>query len=88
LGILCLGLAGGCWRWGAGGNSWRHASVGILGFLPLIASFWFVYQAFWLASFGVAPCASISLPHVTVSPQQYAYPVQSSEPSTLSSCRV
>jgi len=64
-GILCLGLASGCW--GAAERDISSARQGrfvILGLVCLACCGWFIYQAFQLAFFGVAPCASISLPHL------------------------
>jgi len=64
-GVLFILLASGCW--GTAERSIgddRKAVFCLLGFIPLAASFWFVYQAFQLAYFGIAPCASIGIPHV------------------------
>ena len=62
--FIALGMASLCWGISERStNDARQASFGLLGIIPLAASFWFVFQAFNLAFFGVAPCASIPLTH-------------------------
>ena len=65
-GILCLGLASGCWRIASESPGSNRASFGLLGFVPMACCFWFIYQSLSLAYFGVAPCASIWPAHMLV----------------------
>jgi hypothetical protein len=53
-GVVCLGLAGGFWQQASVTDAPRFFWLGLI---ALAACFWFVYQSFNLAIFGVSPCA-------------------------------
>jgi hypothetical protein len=79
VGLVCLALAANCWLTDRGDEG-RRAVIGLLGFIPLATGVWLIHLAFRLVYFGVAPRASLSLPHVLVF---FAMVISTPSPATV-----